>query len=164
MKKTARNPGKQLGRPRSASRSELTLSQIARADALSRRTARRIAHILDTHIPVEDVIRARDKANAILAQQFAPVAAELAPIVAAQSDPAIVFQTVDSAVRSVLNHVADLYKAEAGRPGPLGLVDLTLVRPRRLRPSRSLAAARARSARLHVQWLDLTARVVREQR
>lgn len=155
MKKTARKSNS-LGRPRSKARSELTASLIERQDEQARRTAGRIAALRREYVDLDDADRQRARCFAVTRERLVRVPAELTPlIIAAQpGGESVVHRAMAAGLRSALVEVADeLDASDDAAPPPYS--------PPVIRASRTLAGARARSARLSSELMRVRRAIAR---
>jgi len=151
-KKTARNRG---GRPRSKDRSALTAALIERQDAQSRQTAARIADLVAHTLPAVDVARewAEHEASAaatIRAAYESPETVARVHRAAIGQGPVGVELELKAIAYPLLRELAGPGDQPNKQPAP---------RVPPLAPSRSLAEARARSASLQAEWIELKNRV-----
>lgn len=159
-RKTTRNPG---GRPRSADRSELTAAQIEKQDAYARRLSTKIRRLLETHVPAahaDRVWRAEQDRLRGLVERWAQ---ETVPDVMAVHGKgrAHVEAALRQSSRTLLQRLAE---GDGAVPVVELLADLPsdplLERPRPVHASKTLAAARARVARLQARRITLEDHVV----
>lgn len=145
---------KRRGRPRSQDRIELAAALIQRHDALAAREARRIRDILETHVPAYELAPVWNRERERIAERLRRVPGELAPlVVSAVESGRSVPVTLDEHVRSLTDLAADPTPAPRLSPRPA-----VFCAPREpLEPSRSVAQARARVARLQAQRMELQA-------
>jgi hypothetical protein len=146
--KVARNLG---GRPRSADRSDLVASLAVKHDAQARRTSRQIDDLKQNHLPADLAAqflgqeRARVRLLVTHAYGSSDLAAELAGLSTVEA-------VEDLLRRTAFQLLRDLASAD----------DLPAASTRRVRrplpPSRSLASARARGARLQAELIGLRER------
>jgi hypothetical protein len=154
---------KSMGRPKSPDRSELTKALIAKQDAQARRLAAQVREILGTHFLVDDVELGRQNSDGVIRARLLHIPSELTPQVAASADANAVATLIDQRIRAALDEVADTLERPPVLPC-LGRPPAMLKRPGPIRPSKSLALARARCARLSGQLMDLKRSIGRTRR
>ncbi len=150
MKLDPRKAGR--GRPKSADRSELVEAQIARCDALARRTRRQVWQLERDHVSRAESDRDMAGVLTTVSARVRQLPDELA---AAVADAAAV---APGAVAAVLGRGIDHVLRELAASAPPGA---TSARAPRLNRSRSLAAARARLARLHAGRIEASELIAR---
>ena len=150
---------KARGRPRSASQTALIRWLIARQDALAQRVRVQIEDILATHVPADDVHatwgaeRQRVRAAILGCYTRADVAGSI--VETAQRDGVA---GVETALRDMaFALLRELAGSEDSDSAPPRVVP-------RLSPSRTLAAARGRTAALQAQLSNLRLRIARPRR
>jgi hypothetical protein len=142
------------GRPRKPETTELMKALIARQDSLSKRSARQIRILLERYVPREVIVEAEAAFTAHLRKRCAQAAKELTAPVTAATTSGDVFRIMDTYIREMLTEIAD-DESWHPRPRPRRVIPALVPPPTHLWTSRSLAAARARAARLGSQLRDL---------
>jgi len=128
------------GRPRSPANTELIAALIGRQDQLTHRRRGQLAELRAQYLDASLVAAERIEARRILLERMLLIPRAVAPAIAATSDPGAVFGILDEAFREALGDVADRLDRSAAAMGD----ESPVLSP--LRPSRSLAQARARAA------------------
>lgn len=139
------------GRPRSPARADLASALRERQDSQARRTARQIRDLEQQHIVAREASAAWTAEAARVTTRLRQLPGALAAAISAGDDPPTVERVVRSAVHQVLRDLAG--------SGATGRAKTR--RPPQLRPSASLASARARGARLQARLVDAREAIAR---
>ncbi|MPZ16577.1 MAG: hypothetical protein GEV06_01490 [Luteitalea sp.] len=152
--------GKSRGRPRKRQNTELVSALCAKQDAMARRLAGQVREILGSHVRAVEADWERAHSDRLIRERCLRIPQELTSQVATLTDASQVTALIDQHIRSALTEVADRLEREPCPAYP-GRRPAMLRVPGPIKPSRSLALARARCARLAGQLMDLRRSIAR---
>jgi hypothetical protein len=147
--------GRPRGRPRKPQTTRLIAALIAKQDAMSRRTARKINDLLATHVLAEsvDLLRRHERRRA--RRCIERVMAAAAPRIATLTDPDAVERLLEEEIHALLLELADgAMEVEPLPPLPPDEPQARVCR------SETLAEARGQHARLQARLIGLKERIV----